>query len=140
MKLELKYKLFIIYLACGLCSSNAQKNELCLWYESPADATQIDSTDTWLSDTEWVKALPLGNGSLGAMVYGDVFRERIQLNEETIWSGSPYSPNNPNASKYQEEIKNLLLQEKYKDANSLASKTQVCLGKGSGKGKAAELP
>lgn len=140
MKLELKYKLFIIYLACGLCSSNAQKNELYLWYESPADATQIDSTDTWLSDTEWVKALPLGNGSLGAMVYGDVFRERIQLNEETIWSGSPYSPNNPNASKYQEEIKNLLLQEKYKDANSLASKTQVCLGKGSGKGKAAELP
>ena len=46
-----------------------------LWYTKPAEL--------------WVEALPLGNGRLGAMVFGNPYRERIQLNENTVWAGSP---------------------------------------------------
>ena len=56
-----------------------------LWYSQPADASIIDDANAWKDDPEWLKALPLGNGSLGPMVFGDVNRERIQLNEESMW-------------------------------------------------------
>lgn len=45
----------------------------------------------------WEEALPIGNGRLGAMVFGRVAQERLQLNEDTLWSGSPYTPDNPEA-------------------------------------------
>jgi len=47
------------------------------------------------NDPEWLKALPVGNGFPGAMVFGDVHNERLQLNEKTLWSGSPDDHNNP---------------------------------------------
>ena len=49
-----------------------------LWYDSPADL-----------DTGWTSALPVGNGRLGAMVYGGTVTERLQLNEDTVWAGPP---------------------------------------------------
>ena len=57
---------------------------LSLWYRQPA--------------TNWVEALPIGNGRLGAMVFGGVNEERLQLNEETLWAGGPYDPVNPDAA------------------------------------------
>ena len=66
-----------------------------LWYLQPANATVIDDPNGWKDDTEWLKALPLGNGALGAMVFGDVNKERIQLNEESMWSGSQEDNDNP---------------------------------------------
>ena len=59
------------------------KSDLKLWYCQPAD--------------EWVEALPIGNGRLGAMVFGRVEHERIQLNEETLWDGHKFNRNNPEA-------------------------------------------
>jgi alpha-L-fucosidase 2 len=56
---------------------------LSLWYRQPA--------------VHWVEALPVGNGRLGAMVFGGIERERIQLNEGTLWAGGPYDPANTNA-------------------------------------------
>ena len=58
-------------------------HELKLWYTKPA--------------AQWTEALPLGNGRLGAMVFGGVAAERIQLNEDTLWSGHPRDWNNPEA-------------------------------------------
>lgn len=114
--------------------------KIVLWYDAPADATQKDGSHIWESDSEWVKAMPLGNGSLGIMVYGDVTQERIQLNEETMWSGSVQDSDNPEANKSLEKIKQLLFDGQYKEANKLAEKTQVCTGKGTGKGKGADIP
>ena len=54
---------------------------LMLWYRQPADR-------------QWTEALPIGNGRLGAMVFGGVERERLQLNEDTLWAGGPYDPDN----------------------------------------------
>jgi alpha-L-fucosidase 2 len=46
---------------------------------------------------EWVRALPIGNGRLGAMIFGGIVHERLQLNEDTLWAGRPYDPVNPEA-------------------------------------------
>lgn len=61
----------------------AGENPLRLWYQQPAQ--------------KWVEALPVGNGRLGAMVFGGVTAEHLQLNESTLWSGAPRDWNNPGA-------------------------------------------
>ncbi|KAB7728690.1 glycoside hydrolase family 95 protein [Rudanella paleaurantiibacter] len=111
-----------------------------LWYKTPANAQIADVDNGWKDDPEWLKALPLGNGSLGAMVFGDVNRERIQLNEESMWSGSPDDNNNPNSFAAQAEIRKLLYAGKYKEATELTDKTQISKGAGSGNGNGTKVP
>ncbi|APA00322.1 glycoside hydrolase family 95 protein [Flavobacterium commune] len=82
------------------------QQDLTLWYSSPSKA--------------WTDALPLGNGRLGAMVYGIPQRDTIQINEDTFWSGSPYQNNNPNTSKNLKKIQQYLQDENYIDAQKLA--------------------
>jgi alpha-L-fucosidase 2 len=118
---------------------NAQ-SALRLWYEQPASASVPDSPNGWKDDSEWLKALPLGNGALGAMVFGDVNKERIQLNEESMWSGSPDDNDNPSAFQYLDSIRVLLFNGKYKEATEMTNRTQVCKGKGSGYGNGATVP
>lgn len=123
------------------CSVRQKEVPLTLWYDAPADATVADNyTNAYNDDPEWLKALPLGNGSLGAMVFGDVHTERIQLNEETIWSGSNQDSDNPDAAKHLEEIKQLLFDGKSKEATALTNKTQICSGDGSGQGQGRNTP
>lgn len=110
-----------------------------LWYTEPADAKAKDDPNGWHDDAEWLKALPLGNGSMGLMVFGDVGFERIQLNEETMWSGSPQDSDNPEAALYLEKIKTLLFQGRFKEATELTNRTQICKGKGSN-GDGANVP
>ncbi len=69
---------------------------------------------------EWVEALPVGNGRLGGMVFGGAPAERIQLNEDTFWSGGPYDPINPEALEYLPKVRQLLWEGRYKDAQDLA--------------------
>jgi alpha-L-fucosidase 2 len=77
-----------------------------LWYNKPA--------------TVFEDALPLGNGRIGAMVYGGVEKERISLNEATLWTGYPVDPNmNPAAKNYLPLIREALFAEEYKKADSL---------------------
>lgn len=111
-----------------------------LWYKQPANALMPDTMGTWRDDPEWVKALPLGNGSLGAMVFGDVAHERIQLNEKTLWSGSHADSDNPAAHKSLDSIRQLLFQGKYTEATNLTNRTQICKGPGSGMANGANIP
>ena len=69
---------------------------------------------------EWVEALPIGNGRLGGMVFGGVPAERIQLNEDTFWSGGPYDPINPEALTYLPKVRQLIREGRYKEAQDLA--------------------
>lgn len=133
---------FLISLFLLSCSTPQQEqpSSLKLWYESPADATVADSPNGWQDDAEWLKGLPLGNGSLGAVVFGDVAMERIQLNEETMWSGSPQDCDNPDAPQYLDKIRQLLFEDKYKEATELTNRTQVCTGQGSGGGNGSTVP
>ena len=77
-----------------------------LWYEKPA--------------TEWVQALPVGNGRLGAMVFGGTERERIQFNEDTLWIGEPHDYSHPGAAEHLPTIRALLAEGKQRDAERLA--------------------
>src|SRR5512141_170706 len=64
---------------------------------------------------DWVEALPVGNGRLGGMVFGGVPAERIQLNEDTFWSGGPYDPIQDEALKYLPQVRQLLREGRYKE-------------------------
>ena len=111
-----------------------------IWYTHPANATVSDDKNGWKNDAEWLKAIPIGNGFIGAMVFGDVNKERIQLNEKSLWSGSPEDGNNPAAFPALGQIRRLLWDGKYKEAASLTEKTQICKGDGSGRGNGASAP
>ncbi|SHE65773.1 alpha-L-fucosidase 2 [Mariniphaga anaerophila] len=130
----------IIALAFACTNKQSPQSELNLWYNQPADASVADDPDGWKDDPEWLNALPLGNGSLGAMVFGDVNKERIQLSEESMWSGSPADNDNPEAHKHLGKIRQLLFDGKYKEATELTNKTQVCKGVGTGLGNGADVP
>lgn len=78
-----------------------------LWYDRPAQV--------------WTEALPLGNGRLGAMVYGTPGVEQIQLNEETIWAGRPNNNANPDALKYIPIVRELIFAGNYLEAQALAT-------------------
>ena len=69
---------------------------------------------------EWVEALPVGNGRLGGMVFGGVPAERIQLNEDTFWSGGPYDPIQDEALQYLPQVRRLIREGRYKEAQDLA--------------------
>ena len=118
----------------------ADKSGLILWYRTPARADIPDEKDGWKNDPQWLKALPVGNGPLGAMVFGDVDKERIQLNEESVWSGGPADNDNPDAYPALAEIRRLLWAGKYREATELTNRTQICRGPGSGEGQGAKVP
>jgi alpha-L-fucosidase 2 len=87
-------------------------NNLTLWYNQPAK--------------QWVEALPVGNGRLGCMVFGGVGEEQLQLNEDSLWSGSPYDNDNPEALAALPKIRQLLFEGKYAEANALANQKLIC--------------
>jgi alpha-L-fucosidase 2 len=82
-------------------------NDLELWYNSPA--------------SKWTDALPLGNGRLGAMVFGGVPRDEFQLNESTLWSGGPYQPINAEARPNLDAVRQLIFDGRYAEAEALAN-------------------
>ena len=131
---------FGIFFLMGTITFAQQQQNPKLWYATPADASVKDVDDGWKNDEEWLKALPVGNGFIGAMVFGDVNRERLQLNDKTLWSGSVADNDNPDAFASLQEIRNLLFAGKYKEATALTNKTQVCKGVGSGNGNGSTVP
>ena len=89
-----------------------QADALKLWYAQPAKG--------------WTEALPIGNGRLGAMVYGGIEREHLQLNEDTLWSGGPHSYDNPDAWQHLATAREAIKDGRYKEAESIA---QTMLGR-----------
>jgi len=90
--------------------------------QSPADLKLWYNT---ASGNIWENALPVGNGRLGAMIYGNVDTERVQLNEHTLWSGSPNRNDNPLALDSLGRIRQLIFDGKQKEAERLANKVIV---------------
>jgi len=82
------------------------QSSLKIWFTRPAD--------------NWNEALPVGNGRLGAMIFGGIEKERIQLNEESVWSGEPGWSANPEALKSLPKVRQLLFEGKYREAEEIA--------------------
>lgn len=95
--------------ACVWMMLSAHAQNLKLWYQQPAKT--------------WVEALPVGNSSMGAMVYGGTSCEELQLNEETLWGGGPYRNDNPKALESLAEVRNLIFSGKTMDAQNLIDQT-----------------
>lgn len=103
-----KWYILVLALLCWGNRADAQEKEtgnLKLWYDKPA--------------TEWVEALPLGNGRIGAMVFGDPAHEQFQLNEETVWGGSPHNNTNPQAKDALPRIRQLIFEGRNAEAQAL---------------------
>ena len=79
-----------------------------IWFSHPA--------------ADWNEALPIGNGRLGAMIFGGAEKEHLELNESSVWTGEPRWDANPEALKNLPEVRQLLFQGKYKEAEELAQK------------------
>ena len=95
---------FLISYFSFLICAVAQQHRL--WYDQPAQT--------------WTQALPIGNGVMGGMVFGTPAVEHIQLNEETIWAGQPNNVVNPHAKEALPEVRQLIFEGKYKEAQALA--------------------
>lgn len=106
MKRILKTALALLVLTS--CNSSQDSNWE-LWYKQPAE--------------KWEEALPIGNGRLGAMVFGSPEKEHIQFNEETFWNGAPRKYQREGAYKNLNEIRQLLFDGKQKEAETLAMNT-----------------
>lgn len=102
-----RYILSLIFIVLQISMMSAQN--LKLWYNTPAKL--------------WEEALPLGNSRLGTMVYGIPQREELQINEETIWAGSPYRNDNPKALGALPEIQKLIFEAKAQEADKLINET-----------------
>ena len=84
-----------------------------LWYDKPA--------------TKWTEALPIGNGRLGAMVFGGVDQEHLQINEGTLWGGGPYDPANANSLAVLPQVRELVFAGKYDEASKLISQKMMAI-------------
>ncbi|MDB5084057.1 MAG: glycoside hydrolase family 95 protein, partial [Bacilli bacterium] len=89
-----------------MAASTPGINELCLWYREPA--------------VQWDHAMPIGNGRLGAMIFGGLTDEKLQLNEETIWSGGYRDTNNSQALESLSLVRQLVVQGKVAEASEIA--------------------
>src|SRR5688572_5756694 len=110
--LTMKYLFSVIWLLItnhGFCQT---KPALKLWYKQPSGGT-------------WENALPIGNGRLGAMIYGNVEKEIIQLNEHTVWSGSPNRNDNPLSLDSLPIIRQLIFEGKQKEAERIANRVII---------------
>jgi len=97
-----------------------------LWFDAPAQ--------------KFTQSLPLGNGRLGAMIFGGVEEDRIVLNESSMWSGSPQDADRPDAAKSLPEIRRLLLEGRNAEAEKLVNENFVARGAGSGQGRGKDVP
>ncbi|HKJ80205.1 MAG TPA: glycoside hydrolase family 95 protein [Prolixibacteraceae bacterium] len=109
MKNNLLWLLLVLTISCTVSKPEEEIDPaLILWYDKPA--------------TEWTQALPIGNGRLGAMVYGQTEKEIIQFNEETLWTGQPHDYANKGAYRSLNNLRKLLWAGKQEQAHDLANK------------------
>ena len=116
-------KKYYLHILLGICIGFALHQTTCqrqekvinkdytLWYKQPASI--------------WEEALPVGNGRLGAMVFGNPFKECIQVNEESLWAGEPLNSNNPQAAQNLGKIRELILNHDFSPAYRLSAESMV---------------
>lgn len=102
--MNIKSSILLIFLSL---SAFAQQPDMTLRYDEPAKL--------------WVEALPVGNGRLGAMIYGDPEHEILQLNENTLWAGQPHRNDNPNAKEALPQVRQLIFDGNYAEAQDLVN-------------------
>jgi alpha-L-fucosidase 2 len=119
-------RMVVAPLAAGRASLAGAAADLRIWFDTPA--------------SQFTQALPLGNGRLGAMIFGGVNEERIALNESSLWSGSVQDADRPDAAQYLPEIRRLLLAGNNVEAEKLVYEHFTCRGVGSARARGKDVP
>src|SRR6266850_5910204 len=107
--LLLRPRLFAAIVSAGLCAglqADAVAGDMVVWHKQPAQ--------------HWTNASPLGNGLTAAMVFGGTKTERIALNNSSFWSGKPHDYDDPDSGKYFDQIKALMAEQKFPEAEKMA--------------------
>src|SRR5215207_9022591 len=123
---KILFAVALVFFCVSKMLSADVSSDLLIWFDAPA--------------TRFTQSLPLGNGRLGAMVFGGVGEERIILNEGTLWSGAPQDSDKPDAANYLPEIRRLLLEGKNAEAEALVYKNFTAKGLGSARGRGTDAP
>ena len=97
-------KLFTLFISLSIAVT-VMAQDLKLWYSRPAE--------------HWTDALPIGNSRMGAMVFGGVEQETLQLNEETFWAGGPHNNLNPKGRYALDNIRQLVFNDKFAEAQKM---------------------
>ena len=116
MNFTLALRSFALFMALFIFQSSPAAetaSPLTLWYQQPA--------------VKWTEALPIGNGRLGAMIFGGAQREHLQINEGTLWAGGPYDPDNTNALAALPEVRRLVFAGQYDEAAKLISEKTMAV-------------
>lgn len=107
--LDTLFKFLFCFVLCGNFSFAQQSDKrLKLWYSQPAK--------------QWVEALPIGNGRIAAMIFGNPSKEKLQLNESSFWSGGPSRNDNPDGANVLDSTRYYIFEKNYKKAENLANK------------------
>jgi len=122
----------------GLCilllgiKTHSQQHPMLMWFDRPAHQPEVFSyqsqefTNSFHFEKKgWFEALPVGNGRMGAMVFGGVASERIQLNEESLWDGYQHNTSNPLSAQNLEKVQQLMFAGKNDSSELLASNTMM---------------
>ena len=104
----MKYSKIFLLSIVMMYTLSLSADDLKLWYSNPAKT--------------WIEALPLGNSRLGVMVFGGTDSEELQLNEETVWGGGPHRNDNPEALQALPQIRQLVFEGRYREAQDLVSR------------------
>src|SRR5690606_32450975 len=126
---ELPRRRLIKYGAAGAVALPLQ------WASSPGTASAAppaveaaDGLALWYDESagsDWLRALPVGNGRLGAMVFGNTGTERLQLNEDTLWAGGPHDYSNPAGADALQQIRQLVFADQWGQAQDLINQTML---------------
>ena len=121
----------LFFTLCFITSQSfSQQKPMVFWFDKPAYQPAVFSYNAkefkeeyHFEEKGWFEGTPVGNGKLGAMVFGGVFSERIQLNEESLWDGYARDAVNPLAKKNLPEVQRLMFAGKTDSAEKLGSRT-----------------
>ena len=106
-----KCQFIILFTVTCTCCCQANRENTTLWYSQPAK--------------KWVEAMPLGNGRMGAMVFGGVQKERLQLNEESLWAGEAFQTYPDNFKENLRKLQDMVLEGEIAEASAFGKKTMV---------------
>ena len=128
----LKYLLSLALLIAWNFTAFPQQKPMLLWFDMPAYQPKVFTYDVpvfkkpfTFEATGWYEALPVGNSRLGAMVFGGVLKERIQLNEKSLWAGYKLDAVNPQSGKALPEVQRLMFEGKIDSSEQLAERTML---------------
>ena len=112
----MSFRPLVLVLALSTAMASATHSPLVLRFDQAATREEPQGPGGyWSNKKGWTEAFPIGNGRIGAMVFGDPFRERMQLNVDSLWSGKPFAADHPDGAKNLPLLRQLAFEGKIKE-------------------------